>query len=494
VLGDDPVLQFAILGPLRVELRGERVALPRSAVLRGLLGVLLAARSQPLTSEELAELVWSGRAEGVRPGSIHVGMSRLRRWLRELPVRAGEAVAVERDTRGYRLLIDAASVDLGHFRDLVRRSGAADRAESRFELLRAATGLRRGPVLADLRGLDFGHPLLRRIEDEMREAGLAMADAASSTGKAQVAVDWLEDVVHREPLDEPAHAALIAALAACGRPADALARYDQLRGRLSDELGVNPSEAVQDAYLAVLAQDRNGPRPRPGLLPPDIADFTGREEQTQLMLSAFAEGASTALKIMTIVGRAGIGKTALAAHVGHLLRDAFSDGQLYVDLHGVDPHPADPADVLARFLRALGIDGPAMPRDLDERAELFRDVLARRRVLVVLDNAADEAQVRPLLPGSPSCGVVVTSRRALTGLSARPVRLDVLDHDAALDLLGRIVGAERIAAEPAAAREIERLCGGLPAPPSAVALARGPARRRPAPSGRTARGGPGGPR
>ena len=208
-------------------------------------------------------------------------------------------------------------------------------------------------------------------------------------------------------------------------------------------------------------------RPAPCQLPPEVADFTGRTEQVRqlgrLLASTGDGGAGAAVVVSAVAGQAGIGKSALAIHVAHQLRDWFPDGQLYVNLGGAQQRPLPAALVLGRFLRALGVDGAAIPPDGEEREALYRAWLADRRVLVVLDNAASEAQVRPLLPGTPGCGVLVTSRARLAGLEgARLVHLDVLEEAQALELLGRIVGAERVAAEPEAAAEIVGFCGRLP--------------------------------
>jgi DNA-binding SARP family transcriptional activator/predicted negative regulator of RcsB-dependent stress response len=462
------MLRFGILGPLIVERDGEPVMLPRSTLLRKLLGVLLAVQGAPLPVERLAELVWP-RKDAVRPGSVHVTVSRLRRWLAGLSGGRDEVPLVH-DHTGYRLVVDPAAVDLGAFRDLVARARTASSADEQYDLLCAATALCRGPVLDDP-GADVGDLLLRRIHEEVREAGLALAEVAVATGRAGDAVGWLDAFVRREPLDEPAHAALISVLAACGRPAEALARHEQLRRLLADELGVSPGDVVQQAYLTVLAEESDAAdgdrarrrRPSPGLLPPDIADFTGREGAIREILDAYADPdrPPTAVRVITLTGQAGIGKTTVAVRAGHLLRDVYGDGQLYIDLHGVDAHPVAPAVVLARFLRALGVDGAALPPELDERIELYRDKLARQRMLVVLDNAAGEWQIRPLLPGNPSCAVLVTSRRPFTGLG-RSMRLDFLDRPATVELLGLIAGSARVAAEPDAAAEIARLCGGLP--------------------------------
>src|SRR5262245_6106409 len=203
----------------------------------------------------------------------------------------------------------------------------------------------------------------------------------------------------------------------------------------------------------------------PRQLPPDITDFTGRELALQ-WLHARLEGRehqSTALVITAAVGKAGVGKTTLAVHAAHQMRALFPDGQLYVNLRGVEAQALDPFDVLGRFLRALGVDGQSIPDDVDERADLYRSLMADRHALVLLDNAADEAQIRPLLPAGAGNTVLVTSRTRLTGVAGTEViDLDVLPPEQAVELLGKIAGADRVAREPAAAQVIASLCGPLP--------------------------------
>jgi transcriptional regulator with XRE-family HTH domain len=206
----------------------------------------------------------------------------------------------------------------------------------------------------------------------------------------------------------------------------------------------------------------------PSLLPLAVPDFTGREAEVAHvhgLLTAGGDQGPDAIVISAVAGKPGIGKTTLAVQVAHRLRTAgsFPGGQLYVNLQGAQTQPKNPGDVLARFLRALGMDGTSIPDDLEERAEHYRTLLADRQMLVVLDNAANEAQVRPLLPGSPTCGVLVTSRRRLSGLEgARLLDLDVLPTAAAAELLARVAGPDRVAAEPAAAAAIVSSCGRLP--------------------------------
>ncbi|MFB4270856.1 BTAD domain-containing putative transcriptional regulator [Nonomuraea sp. GTA35] len=286
----------------------------------------------------------------------------------------------------------------------------------------------------------------------------------------------LADLVAEHPLRERLCALLMLALHHDGRTAEALEAYRRTRTALVEELGLEPGAALRRLEHAILTGDdalappassagRAAGPVRPRQLPPDVADLTGRDEIAAGMrelLRTAPDG--TAVTVVAISGQAGVGKTTLAVHVAHAVSGAFPDGQLYADLRGGwQAHRAGPDEVLARFLRALGMAGSEIPRGADERAKEYRSRLAGRRLLVVLDNAADEAQVRPLIPGTPSCAVLVTSRAKLAGLpGARLVELGVLDTSRAVELLGRIAGAGRVAAEAGAARELVRLCGGLP--------------------------------
>ncbi|WP_263455913.1 NB-ARC domain-containing protein, partial [Streptomyces sp. LS1784] len=205
------------------------------------------------------------------------------------------------------------------------------------------------------------------------------------------------------------------------------------------------------------------PTPRPAQLPPDAADFTGRTVLVERLGGALGAPGQQALVIATVVGMGGVGKTALALHVAHRVREAYPDGQLYVDLRGADATPADPEAVLSGFLVALGVPADAVPDGLDARSALFRSVVDGRRLLLVLDNVHDTAQIRPLLPGAVGCAVLTTSRTRLSGLPATvQADLGVFEPEEALELLGRTIGAERLAAEAQAARELLLVCGHLP--------------------------------
>jgi tetratricopeptide (TPR) repeat protein len=307
--------------------------------------------------------------------------------------------------------------------------------------------------------------------EERLETDLRLSRHAQLVGELEVLVASYPD---RECLRRQ----LMLALYRSGRQAEALAVYRNTRQMLVEKLGLEPSLALQELERAILradpalepvvltagaALDEPGWPHGPCQLPPDIDDFTGRQAAVAQVQELVDAERGTAIVIAAIAGKAGVGKTALAVRVAHRLRPRFADGQLYVDLRGVQTPALDPAEVLAGFLRALGVEGGVIPEGLDERVRLYRSRLADRRVLVVLDNAAGEAQVRPLLPGSPGCAVLVTSRTRLSGLeAAHALTLDVLDPDQAVDLLAKLAGPGRLAAEPEAARTIVRLCGWLP--------------------------------
>jgi hypothetical protein len=269
-----------------------------------------------------------------------------------------------------------------------------------------------------------------------------------------------------------------------GRPAEALARYGALRLRLAEELGTDPGPALQRAHGELLAGKPLGPSGAAGPLAPgplvprqlpvDVDGFTGREAALAA-LEGLLDGGGERVVVAAVAGTAGVGKSALAVHAAHRLAGRFPDGQLYVNLQGASAGlaPLAPLEVLGRFLRALGADPAAVPTEVEEAAASWRSQVAGRRVLVVLDDAADAAQVRPLLPAGAGCGVLVTSRRALTSLhGAHHLPLDVLDPAEAQALLARLAGPGRVAAEPQAAAELAEWCGacrwrcGSPAPGS----------------------------
>ncbi|MFG1867296.1 BTAD domain-containing putative transcriptional regulator [Micromonospora arborensis] len=481
-LGGDQ-LRVDVLGPLVVSRGGRAVALATSAQ-RGLLGLLALRLDRPVGRDEIVEMLWGAAPPKTAATQIHMAIGQLRTVLE--PARAQRAAGglIQLDHAGYLLHLADEHVDLARFTAVRARARSLRnrRPTEALDLLDQALLWWRGPVLADANPRLRDHPVAVDASQQRVDAALLLADIAFELRRYDRAVAPLRHVAQDAPYHEGIHARLILALAGGGERATALHLFAEFRGRLVEELGVEPAQELQAAHVRVLrneipeqigAPDGDAPTaavrpPRrdpwvvPSLLPPDIADFTGREKPVEEVRKLLT-GRSTALVIVAIAGMGGVGKTALAIHVAHLAASAYADGQLHVNLRGSEPHPLEPGEVLARFLRALGVDNRVVPDDVVERAALYRSRLADRRVLVVLDNAASEEQIRPLLPGAATCAVLVTGRARLTGIEgARRIDLDVFEPDNALRLLGRIGGRQRIEAEHADAAEIVRLCGGLP--------------------------------
>ncbi|GLY85093.1 AfsR/SARP family transcriptional regulator [Actinoallomurus iriomotensis] len=467
---------FRVFGRLTISVSGTPVAPPRSPVLQGLLGVLVLAQGEPLPTGRLAELVWTDRAKETNRESVHVGVSRLRKWLARLEGdRTGQLTISHED--GYLLHCPAAQSDLGRFHALVDDARSLTESRERHRVLLSAFAERRGPLLAGLSRIDRSDTLVRGVEEEIRQAAMALAGSALETDDPEPAVTVVGALAAEFPFDESLHATLIDLLAASGRPAEALQTYQRFSEHLSAELGIEPSEQVQLAHLRVLTVGRSigdsGEAPVtpmvpvPAQLPPDIPDFTGRSRETAWLAESLVGGAGAprrrTVAIAAVSGMGGLGKTTLAVHVAHTIAGSFPGGQLYADLHGDSTAPAEPGEVLARFLRTLGMTGVGIPSSLEERMALYRSRLAGSRTLVVLDNVAGEDQVRPLLPGTPLAAVLITSRSRLIGLEgARLLNLDVLSSAEAVDLITNIVGERRVVDEPDVAVEIARLCDHVP--------------------------------
>jgi DNA-binding SARP family transcriptional activator/predicted negative regulator of RcsB-dependent stress response len=475
-------MEFRILGPLEVAADG-RLLTPSAPRQRALLAMLLLRANRVVSADQLIDQLWGEAPPTSARVTLQTYVLRLRRQL-HAPATAGRDAVLVTHPPGYLLRVQLGELDLHQFDRLVDEAGAAmaeGAPERAADKLRAALALWRGPALADV-----ASEFLRRIEatrlEERRWAALEeRIEADLAVGRHAQLVGELEALVAEQPLRERLRGQLMLALYRSGRQAEALRVFRDARGVLARELGLEPGPLLQRLERAILAADPSlelAPRPvtvagpsstaaaAPCQLPPDIVDFTGREDVLAAVRDLFERGkgeSATALAIATVAGKAGVGKTAFAVRAAHQLRSRFPDGQLFVNLRGAEGHAAAPAGVLAEFLRALGVDGTAIPEGVEERARLYRSRLSDRRMLVVLDNAATEDQVRCLLPGGPGCAVLVTSRARLLGLeAAAPIELDVLELDKAVELLGRVAGRQRVAAEPEAARAVALLCGRLP--------------------------------
>jgi DNA-binding SARP family transcriptional activator/tetratricopeptide (TPR) repeat protein len=448
---------------------------------RWLLSVLLVHANQVVSTDRLIDELWGEAAPSTARNVLQCHVSRLRRVLHAGRGGAGPDEVLTTRPPGYLLRVEAGQLDLHRFEELVgqaRRASAERDLPRAAERLRAALALWRGPALADA-----SETLRRTAGARMEEARLVALeerlDVELALGRHADLVGELEALVAAHPDRERLRGQLMLALYRSGRPAEALEAYRTGRRRLVEEFGIEPGPALQRLERDILlsdpaldlgppppAGDRNrlpAPPPGPCQLPPDIGDFTGREAALAELEFLLTGDRTAGIVISAVAGKAGVGKTALAVRLAHRLRPHFPGGQLYANLRGAGSQALNPADVLAGFLRALGVERTAIADGLDERSCQFRARLADDRVLVLLDDAAGEAQVRPLLPGGQGCAALITSRVGLRGLeAAHPLALDVLDPDQAVTLLAKLAGPARVAAEPDAAREIARLCGFLP--------------------------------
>jgi DNA-binding SARP family transcriptional activator/tetratricopeptide (TPR) repeat protein len=430
-----------------------------------LLAALLVAPNEIVPTETLTRTVWYDRELGHPRAALHNSIARLRRIL--------GTDLIETLPGGYRLRSSPGRLDLLRFEKLLATADAAASPADAVTALDDALGLWRGKPLGNVESPVLAETTAGRLTERYVSACERWAGPCLDTGRHDAVVTRLASLVEAHPFREQLAAHFILALYRCGRQTEALAAYDTLRRRLSDEMGMEPGAALQDLYLKIVradpsllgdkpAQDDELPLPLAGMpsiprqLPPDLPDFCGREKEMR-------ELAGQDTGVVVISGPGGIGKTALAVHAAHRLAGTFGDGQLFADLSGGSEAPARPAELLASFLRALGVPGQAMPLELSDRAAMYRSLTAERRLLIVLDNAADEGQVRCLLPASAGCVVIVTSRSRMTGLpGTRSVSVKVLDDAHSFELLARVIGRSRAAAEAEDARAVAALCGGLP--------------------------------
>lgn len=470
--------EFRLLGPFEVLVDG--VAQPLgSANQRLVLASLLLEANQVVPTGRLISMIW-GETPPTSARTIVQGcVSHIRRLLATRTAHPEQPELVTR-APGYLLRVAARRVDLHRARALIDQAQGLE-LEERSRVLATALNLWHGSMLSDLPD----SPLCRTTAphvDELRLAAVEERVAADlELGRHGQLVLELPALVDQFPLRERLTGQLMLAHYRCGHRAQAQNRFHALRGRLSHELGIDPGPELRDLYQRMLRDDdallsarqrreeATHRRPVPAELPPAPAGFVGRREEIAAldeMLARCEPGSPSSLAAIT--GTAGVGKSALAASWAHQVAAWFPDGQLYVSLRGFDPErpPLSPGEALTSILKTLGMAPDAIPVDLDDRTALYRSMLAERKAVLLLDNARDSEQVRPLLPGNSASIVLVTSRRRLDGLvvrgSARIFPLDTLPVPAAVELLDQAGIPGKAAAEPAATAELATLCGGLP--------------------------------
>jgi DNA-binding SARP family transcriptional activator len=456
-------MRLAILGPVRAWRRDEEIDLG-SPQQRGLLALLLLHEGRPVETEAILEALWGDDGPRGARGTVRTYVYRLRPIL-------GDMAVIESTGSGYRLTVRDAAFDLRRFRELTSRAHRERRVgavASAAGLLRQALGTWQGPALAGVRGPFF--ELERDRLEELRLAALEeVFDLELEVGGHPDLTSEIRAAAREHPLRERLHEQLMLSLFRGGRRAEALAAYQHTRQLLREELGVDPGPALRSLHSRILHEDDDSPVPAsrelspaptpvPAQLPADLAVFTGRRAEIA-ELSLLLRDAAHA-PVIGLTGLGGMGKTALAVHLAHLRRHLFPDGQLFVDLGGFED-PVGPLEVLGQFLRAVGVS--RLPASLDERAALWRTTVSGRRLLIVLDAASSGEQVRPLLPASPGCAVIMTSPRRIIDLPGIPwLRLGVLQPEDALHLLAAVSGTRRVFAEQAAASRLVQACSCQP--------------------------------
>ncbi|MBB2912645.1 DNA-binding SARP family transcriptional activator/tetratricopeptide (TPR) repeat protein [Streptosporangium becharense] len=520
VQGSEDGLRFAVLGPVQAWRDGIELDLG-TPLQRSILTMLLLREGRAVTPAEMIDSIWGDDAPPRALGALRTYVSRLRAVLEPDRSPRARPQLLTSVGRGYALRLDGDALDLVRFERGVRESEAARREGDparAAESLRASLRLWRGDPLAGAVGPYTEHQRGRLAERRMSVVEVLM-DLDLELGRHADVLSELIALSAEHPLRERLRAQLMLAYYRCGRKAEALAAFADTRATLVEELGIEPGPDLTSLHRRILTGDPSltpaalparsvparapvpvraatgratGPGtaggagvrataegtgtsaasggttppelPRPAQLPAAVNDFTGRRRIVTRLRTLLSGGDGTeGVPVAAISGIGGVGKTALAVHVAHAMQDSFPDGQLYADLRGYGAEPAAPESVLAAFLRGLGLPADAVPDGLAERSALFRSLLADRRMLVLLDNARDAAQVGHLLPGSTGCAAVVTSRGKLADLAAaRLFDLDVMEPDEALALFGTVAGNERVSAERPAAMDAVAACGFLP--------------------------------
>jgi DNA-binding SARP family transcriptional activator/tetratricopeptide (TPR) repeat protein len=494
------MVEFHLLGPFEVLVNGTAVPI-NSPKQRVLLASLLLKANFLVRSDELIMHLWEGRPPADGRAALHVHVTRLRRLLGRL--QDGQAMAINTVPGGYLLETHPDQLDVGQFQRVSKRATLArheDDIVAESMLLQQALSLWRGAPLADVPSFALQQDHVPGLVEQRLRMAERWFDLELRLGHHADVIGALQMLSAEHPLRERLWGQLMTAYYRCERQAEALHAYQAITRLLNEELGIDPGEQLARLHQAILTSDpalaaageagkrdsrtHIGPAATPApeaepaathpgewvtqcQLPSDANDFVGRTESIAGMLGLLTPRQQPgAVPVVRLSGSPGAGKTMLAVRVAHRLRPAYPDGQWYVRLNGASERPRDPSDVLAELLSASGMNVAAVPEGLDARAAVFRARLADRRVLLLLDDAGDAEQVIPLLPGTPGSGVVVTSRSQLPDLvalsGARPIAVDVLPLEEAVSVLARVLGAERVRAEPDAVREVAQLCACLP--------------------------------
>lgn len=471
--GEKRRLRFTVLGPVRAW-RGDEQLATGSPQQRALLTALLLRAGRTATAPELVDGLWGEAPPDAAVAALRTYASRLRKAF------GPDAEALVSEAGGYAIRLPGGTLDLDVARDLVAQAEQARQSGDRLrarDLITRALECWDGEPLAGLPG-----PYAETQRTRLHEWRLSLTETRLeldlALGHHADVVSELTAMTAAHPLRERLRELLMLALYRSGRQAEALAVFDDTRRLLREELGVDPRSELAVLQQRILLADADLAAPeqpvaeqmsvsstfvRPAQLPATVADFTGRVSFVNELSDQLAASEGRVMAVSAVAGIGGVGKTTLAVHVAHAAREHFPDGQLYVDLQGAGPNAADPEAVLGAFLRALGTPDSAVPPGLEERSALFRSALAGRRVLTLLDNARDAAQVRPLLPGTEGSAALVTSRARMVDLAgAHLVDLDVMNPDEALVLFTRIIGAERVESEQEAAMDVVAACGFLP--------------------------------
>lgn len=470
-------MEFRLAGPVELVLDGEPVSItaPRQEIV---LAMLLLEANHVISVGRLVDALWEEAPPRTAKNQVQITVSALRSLLGDA---RGEIIATR--SPGYLIRVPDEALDLKRF-ELLAADGARAAAEGRLPEaiahLRAALALWRGPAMdgVESRIVQAAATLLNERRLAVQQNCL---DYELELGRHHDVIGELTALTTEHPLHEQFRAQLMLALYRSGRQAKALETFRECRDLLREELGLDPGEELRRMEFAILAGDpqrdlpgnvrrggphnRPGPTPVPRQLPGAIPDLTGREEALEqicgLLSPADASKDMPYVAVLALTGRGGAGKTALAIRAAHQVRDAFPDGQLFAQLHGDTTR--SPADLLEQFLRSFGIAPDMVPNDLEDRAALYRSWLAERRVLVVIDDAASMSQITPLLPGAPTCAVIITTRKQFSGLEGvHQFEVEPLDEQSAIGLLTRVTSLRRVHAEKTSVRALVRLCEGMP--------------------------------